>query len=124
MPLSIPYLRLIVGGALLAGIAMIGLTIWSQRSTIADLRQSLANERAAHAVTRASVEVMTANIETQNAMIDLQRAATEQAHEDLRAAISASASSGSIIDRLISSSRAAPSGSACVPSEAVRSVWP
>lgn len=107
------------------GVALAAL-LWSWNSrgnTIDDLRSDLAEEVAKHDITRASVIALETELANQNAEIERQRVATDQAKRDLAQAVEASAGSVDIIDRLTKSSRSAPAGLACEPSETVRSIW-
>lgn len=108
-----------------AGIAL-ALLVWSwhaRAGTIDDLRDDLAAERASHDITRASVATLETEIANQNAAIEAQRAAAEQSKRDLAQAEAASSGAETMIEKLRASSRSAPAGAACEPSETVRSIW-
>lgn len=107
--------------------AALALLLWSWQSrgaTIDDLRGDLAAEIASHDITRASVIALETELANQNAEIERQRADAVQAKRDLAAAVAASAGSQDVIERLVASSRAAPAGAICLPSETARSIWP
>lgn len=108
-----------------AGVALAAL-LWSwhaRGNAIDDLRGDLTEEMAKHDITRASVIALETEVANQNEEIERQRVATEQAKRDLAQAVEASAGSVDIIESLMKSSRSAPAGLACEPSETVRSIW-